>query len=86
MSTIEREKILEEINLIPQDKLAEVYAFLHYFRLGLESTRSSTGAVMQYAGCWRDMPDEIYDEFIREVATRRQEAFSRRRVNEAGID
>mgnify|MGYP001595126526 FL=1 len=31
-----RDKVLEEIHLIPENKLAEVYDFLHYFRLGLK--------------------------------------------------
>lgn len=30
------EHVVEEIKLIPNDKLAEVYDFLHYFRLGLQ--------------------------------------------------
>ena len=84
--TIEREKVLEEIRLIPEDKLAEVYAILHYFRLGLETSRNRVQSVMQYAGCWQDMPDEVFAEFAQEIATRRQRAFSRRRVSEASLD
>ena len=34
-----RDKVLEEIHLIPENKLAEVYDFLHYFRLGAQGSR-----------------------------------------------
>ena len=30
-----QDKIINEINYIPPDKLAELYGFIHYFRLGL---------------------------------------------------
>ncbi len=86
MGLIERKRILEEINLIPGDKLTEVYTFLHRFRLGLEETRNVKSTVMQYAGCWHDMSDEEYAELIREITARRQVAFSRRRIDEACID
>ena len=34
-----RHKLQEEIDLIPEDKLADVYNFIHYFRLGAEKTQ-----------------------------------------------
>jgi hypothetical protein len=30
------EKIVQELRHIPEDKLAEIYDLIHYFRLGLE--------------------------------------------------
>lgn len=30
------EKIVQELQDIPEDKLAEIYNLIHYFRLGLE--------------------------------------------------
>lgn len=29
------EKIIEELQEIPEDKLTQIYEFIHYFRLGL---------------------------------------------------
>jgi hypothetical protein len=86
MGLIERKRIFEEINLIPGDKLAEVYTFLHRFRTGLEKTRKVTSTVMQYAGCWHDMSDEEYAELMREITARRQVAFSKRRVDATCVD
>lgn len=34
-----QEQIIEEIKQIPREKLAEVYDFVHYFRLGLEHVK-----------------------------------------------
>lgn len=30
------QKIVQELHYIPEDKLAEIYDFIHYFRLGLD--------------------------------------------------
>lgn len=83
---VEREKIVEEIQLIPEDKLAEIYAILHYFRLGVEAAHDQMPSVMQYAGCWRDMAAETFAEFAQEVAARRHGAFGRRRTRETSTD
>jgi hypothetical protein len=32
---IDRERLLQEINRIPDDRLSEIYEILHYFRLGV---------------------------------------------------
>ena len=31
-----QDQLIDEIKLIPQDRLAEVYDLIHYFRLGLK--------------------------------------------------
>lgn len=79
-----KSKVLEEINLVPEDRLRQVYDFVHYFRLGLETSRSNGKQIMDFAGCWRDMPDEMFTDFLEEITQRRQQAFSRRRSSEAG--
>lgn len=58
-----RDRVLKEINLIPEDKLAELYDFIHHFRLGIEEPLGNTLAIMQFAGCWNDMSDEIFADF-----------------------
>ena len=67
-------KVLREINLIPEDRLSEIYNVLHYFRLGLEASRESPKSVMRFAGCWQDMPDEVFAAFTDEIRDRRQQA------------
>lgn len=85
-TSVVRERLLEEVYRIPEDRLAEVYKFVHYFRIGIETVRDEQSDIMHYAGCWRDMPEETFAEFIQDVKTRRRQAFSRRRNDEARID
>ncbi len=73
-----RDRVIEEIKLLPEHMLAEVYDFVHYFRLGLQKTRADADQIMKYAGCWQDMPEEIFEEFVQEIARRRRVAFSGR--------
>lgn len=84
--SIEREKLLEEVNRIPDDKLRQVYEILHYFRIGVEVSPDVTYDVMHYAGSWRDMPEEDFANFIDEISTRRRLAFSRRLSRETRAD
>jgi len=79
-ATISKEKIFQEIKLIPEEKLADVYALLHHFRLSLKVSQTKLRPVMHYAGIWQDMPADIFAEFTVGVSVRRQQAFSGRRA------
>lgn len=87
-SAILRDKVIREINLIPQEKLSEVYNFIHYFRIGTEkeTIRTTTSSLLSYAGTWKNMKDEVFDDFISDIASRRKRAFAGRRENETSID
>ncbi len=75
-----KDKVFEEIRLIPNDRLAELYDFIHFFRIGLESqNRSKDEQFMEFAGCWNDMTTKEFQEFSYEIADRRKSSFSRRR-------
>ena len=79
-----REKVIKEIELIPLDKLNEVYNFVHFFRIGLEETKVNKEKILSFAGCWNDMSDEMFDDFMEDIGQRRREAFLGRR-NETSI-
>jgi hypothetical protein len=79
-------KLTEEISLVPHDRLSELYNFIHFYRLGLEIIPNNTEEIMKFAGCWQDMPDEEFEDFLKEIAERRQQAFSRRREYETFND
>lgn len=86
-SLLIKNKVLQEIDLIPEDKLTEVYHFIHYFRLGLETAQlAQSKPILAFAGCWQDMPDEMYQAFTIEIEDRRRQAFGRRRKNEGLAD
>jgi hypothetical protein len=80
-----RKKVLEEIKLIPEEKLPEILNFIHHVRQDVQLSNIKSNRKESFAGCWRDMPDEVYNEFVSEITQRRQAAFSRRRNGESGI-
>ncbi|MEH2215316.1 hypothetical protein [Nostoc sp.] len=41
------QKIVQELQDIPEDKLAELYDLIHYFRLGLSQERTQPFAVSE---------------------------------------
>lgn len=64
-----RTEVIKEINLIPEEKLTQLYNLIHYFRLGVENKIETVISrtedddkrrekIMQYAGSWNDMSDE----------------------------
>ncbi len=82
-SLLIKSKVLQEIELIPEDRLADLYNFIHYFRLGLEKSQiTKPKAILAFAGCWADMPDELFNDFSTEIRQRRDQAFTQRRENE----
>ena len=81
-----RTKVITEINLVPEEKLSELYNLIHYFRLGVEVSTSSLEQNMKFAGCWNDMSDEMFANFNEEITTRRQQAFLGRRNDESSLD
>ena len=82
-----RTKVIHEIEAFPDEQLRTLYLFIHYFRLGLEKAQKSPGEdVMEFAGCWKDMSDEDFQEFLVEIEHRRHNAFSRRDNRETLIN
>lgn len=70
-----QDQLIEEIKLIPEDKLAEIYDLIHYFRLGLkqESVEASLkperpiglakGSFQVPASFFEPLPDELLVAF-----------------------
>jgi hypothetical protein len=79
-------RVIDEVRLFPQDKLPELYTFIHCYRLGIETGQNDIRAIMQFAGCWEDMQDEEFENFAEDIAERRKIAFSRRRESEIFVD
>ena len=79
-------QVVEEIKHIPENKLSEVYDLLHFFRLGLQKYKGNVEQTMKFAGCWNDMPDEVFNDFLGEIKERREQAFSGRRSGGTSID
>jgi hypothetical protein len=82
-----RTKVIHEIEAVPDEQLIPLYMFIHYFRLGLEKEQKAQEEdMMQFAGCWKDMADEDFQEFLAEIEHRRHHAFSERDNRETLIN
>ncbi len=65
-----RQQVIEELRQVPEDRLAEIYDLIHFFRLGLEGARAASRDVMELAGAWAGMPEEEFEGFLREASAR----------------
>jgi len=83
-STI-REKVVAVVNQIPEERLPQI---LH-LDISLSSRfaifQKKTDKITNFAGCWKDMPEDLYHDFVNEISQRRKSAFSRRRNLDANI-
>lgn len=81
-----REKLIDEIAKIPDEKVPEIFDFLYYFRLGLSAKNPNPKKILQLAGKWQDMSETDFEEFLSNIQSRRKNAFISRRNRETGID
>ena len=77
-SSITKDKLINEISLLPADKLGEIYDFIHYFRLGTEKNRQNEPDLLSFSGSWQGMNDEDFDSYLADISERRRQAFSGR--------
>ncbi len=81
-----RDRLIDEVQRIPETHLEEVFDLLHFFRVGLESSKQQlTDTPMNFAGAWQDMDDGSFSDFQAEIAMRRHQAFSDRRADDADL-
>ena len=69
-------KIFKELEQLPFEKLQELYAVIQKFKDDTEGNVKDD--IISFAGCWDDMSDSEFEEFINEVYDRRKSAFSDR--------
>ncbi|MEM7556445.1 MAG: hypothetical protein AAF378_20560 [Cyanobacteria bacterium P01_A01_bin.84] len=81
-----RTKVLEEIDLIPEEKLTELYNFIYYFRLGVQTSKNGVDKIMKFASSWKDIPDEMFADLNEEINVSRHQIFLNRRSDETRID
>ncbi|MEQ9621979.1 hypothetical protein [Coleofasciculus chthonoplastes] len=80
-----RTKVFEEIQSIPDDRLIELLEVIHSFRLRSEPASTPIQPIMKFAGCWRELPNETYTEFLDDISQRRQQAFQERQNRETRL-
>ena len=75
-----RNQILRRIERIPGEQLSELDRFLK----NLESRNLKKDRILSYAGAWKDMDEDVFQEFIMESISRREE--NKRRKDEKSAD
>ena len=80
-----RNKVLEEVTKIPDDKIPEIFDFLYHFRLGLGAKKSNPKKILQLAGSWKDISDKEFEDFLDDIKKRRAKAFLSRSSRESNI-
>jgi len=81
-----REKVIAELRDIPDEKMKKIYEYIRLLRIDPQNSSSNVDKIMGFAGCWSDMPDNTFSDFIQEVKDRRTQAFAGRRENETGVN
>jgi hypothetical protein len=85
-----RERLIDEIQRIPDTRIAEVFDLIHFFRIGLAAAPAvaeTPGSMIEkFAGCWSDMPERDFTALDAELQSRRHAAFGQRRSNETNAD
>ncbi|WP_020533019.1 hypothetical protein [Flexithrix dorotheae] len=71
-----RNQILKRIHKIPNDKLEELERLISKLEKGI--TKKSK--VLSYAGAWKDIDEEVFDELTVKLHQNRQK--NRRRIDE----
>ncbi|MBI1811469.1 MAG: hypothetical protein HY035_02450 [Nitrospirae bacterium] len=76
-----KERIIKEVEKLPEDKIAEVYDFIHLFRIGIESQKKAVKDKRQEAlklfGIWKNMSSRE-SAVLDEIHSRRQRTFRER--------
>ena len=81
-----REKVIEELRKIPDEKMENIYEFIRHIRAGPQNSSTNVYKIMCFTGCRADMPENAFSEFIQEMRDRRAQAFAGRRENETGVN
>lgn len=74
-----RTQLINEIAVMPQDKLAMLNQLIQQFKATWRTVPTSPNAIMRFAGAWQDMSDNELTEFLADIQARRQTAFLTRR-------
>ena len=80
---VSRDKLIEEIKAVPQDRIGELYDIIHYFRLGLGLERREREDIkksaQEFFGIWKDITLEERTA-LEEIQFRREQTLRERNL------
>jgi hypothetical protein len=76
-----KEKIIREVEKIPEEKIDELYNVVHLFRVGIESKKKAAKdrriEAVKFFGIWKDMSPEE-NAVLDEILARRKRTYRER--------
>jgi hypothetical protein len=69
------QSILQKLSTLPVDYLQQVDAFLSQLGEEVQLKEENRQKIMSFAGAWRDMPQEAFNDYLREARKAGNEAF-----------
>ncbi len=69
--------ILKELKNIPADRLKDLYSIINSLKANKKKPASNRKKILSFAGCFSDMTEEDYSDFIHEVQKTRNNLFDR---------
>jgi hypothetical protein len=76
-----KEKIIKEVEKIPEEKINELYNVVHLFRVGVESKKKAAkdrhSKAANFFGIWKNMSSEE-NAVIEEIQARRKRTYRTR--------
>ncbi len=71
------QSILQKLGTLPVDYLQQVEAFLSQLGEEVQSKEENRQKSMSFAGAWQDMPQEAFDDYLKDAMRAGNEAFGR---------
>lgn len=75
-NSVTRDEVIEEVELVPEDRIPELFDVVHDFRI--ERCSKGSRGIMRFAGSWKVWTDIEFQGFLDETRDRRSRAFSSR--------
>jgi hypothetical protein len=69
--------ILDEIKDVPASRLEELYQFVHSLTSNTIKTEASRKKILSFGGCFSDMSEEDYSDFVHQTTSTRKQLFDR---------
>jgi len=69
--------ILEELNDVPADRLSELHSFINSLKISTKKSEKKRKEILSFAGAFKGMSQEDYDDFVKETRKTRARLFER---------